>query len=453
MAALLPLLRSVSCGYVETSALRILNNANNQTVIPIIDCTPFRLEPLSLDILTLRKRWEPTNDFTESLYEDLVALHNTTLCDDVEWHLLSHDRVVEMNASMAMGYGDVYGKLFMPPSVCQLFGSALVRRDAIGLSDITELVHPEKRWLMATVRAAKLFVQGLGYASQLFAYGCQLYSIVTQQTISSNRVCTWSTFAGLLASYFGTSVNHKTVGSALKYLQRGNVIADVRNSVSGSRNPPGDFLMGTAKRDGALLNLTAEMPALFRFDGQAATVADLVMANETHPVQHRIGNQDLYIPVNMHLEPHGERTILHSHFNFSHADHQLYKRQSFSCSAGQQWEDEGDGSSLTECPDGHGQSQGADGFYLGMDWYALNEYDALDWDAGTSGPDGNGFEEFTEGPARFMADSNCWDMCVCFAENDEWTATGAAQWTWDGGYNGYSACWNAGCDDSSSPPV
>ncbi|KAK1920734.1 hypothetical protein DB88DRAFT_543312 [Papiliotrema laurentii] len=346
VAALLPLLRSASCGYVETSPLRILDNANNQTVIPIIDSTPFRLEPLSLDILTLRKRWEPTKDFTESLYEDLVAQHNTTLCDDVEWDLLSHDRVVEMNASMAMGYGGVYGKLFMPPSVCQLFGSALLRRDAIGLSDITELVHPEKRWLVATLKAAKLFVQGLGYASQLFAYGCQLYSIVTQQTISSNRVCTWSTFAGLLASYFGTSVDHKTVGSALN---------------------------GDASAS--------------RFNGQAATVAGLAMANETHPVPHRIGNQDLYTPENMHLKPHGGRTILHSHFNFSHADHQLYKRQSFSCSAGQQWEDEGDGSALTECPHGHGQSQGADGFYLGMDWYALKEYDALDWDAGTSGPD------------------------------------------------------------------
>ncbi len=46
-----------------------------------------------------------------------------------------------------------------------------------------------------------------------------------------------------------------------------------------------------------------------------------------------------------------------------------------------------------------------------------------------------------------MYNYNAWQQCICGADQGTSVTTGAVQYIWnDAGFNGYSQCWNSGCD-------
>jgi len=98
---------------------------------------------------------------------------------------------------------------------------------------------------MATVKAAKLFFQILGKASQLFAVGCQGCALATEQQVSSNRVCTRSTFIAAIAGFFRDADVQTAAISAVRYLLRANAQSTLRPS-----REPIDHFQGARRRRG-----------------------------------------------------------------------------------------------------------------------------------------------------------------------------------------------------------
>ncbi|KAJ5945580.1 hypothetical protein N7454_002419 [Penicillium verhagenii] len=95
----------------------------------------------------------------------------------------------------------------------------------------------------------------------------------------------------------------------------------------------------------------------------------------------------------------------------------------------------------TETVDG-----GVTGVYYGLDFYGTEaqwkEYDA---DAGGQYPDSNGLWELSNDLTIKSEDESWWRACLCDEESGDYSWTGALQYTWNGGYNGYSDCYSATC--------
>lgn len=88
------------------------------------------------------------------------------------------------------------------------------------------------------------------------------------------------------------------------------------------------------------------------------------------------------------------------------------------------------------------------GWYYGWDTYGTAAQ-ATTWDddLGTAYPKENGFVPAMEALGFDFAKYNAWDECVCMQTNNgQWISTGSIQMTWNGGYNGYSPCWNPNCN-------
>lgn len=85
--------------------------------------------------------------------------------------------------------------------------------------------------------------------------------------------------------------------------------------------------------------------------------------------------------------------------------------------------------------------------YYGFDLYgsesAINEWED---DFGTTEDGSNGFPWAMRTLGQDIYDANAWDTCICMETNNQYISTGSLQLSWDYTYNGYSECWNAGCD-------
>lgn len=100
--------------------------------------------------------------------------------------------------------------------------------------------------------------------------------------------------------------------------------------------------------------------------------------------------------------------------------------------------------------DGTETEDGITGIYYGMDCYGTEsqwkEYDA---DVGGQYPESNGAWEFASDLSSDTQNRQWWRTCLCDQESGDYSWTGALQYTWNGGFNGYNDCYSGVCGGAS----
>lgn len=103
---------------------------------------------------------------------------------------------------------------------------------------------------------------------------------------------------------------------------------------------------------------------------------------------------------------------------------------------------------------GAGGTETVDGIsdiYYGLDMYGTEsqwkEYDA---DVGGQYPDSNGLWGFANDLSNSAQDEQWWRACLCDQESGDYAWTGALQYTWNGGFNGWNDCYSGTCGGATA---
>ncbi|KAL6890095.1 hypothetical protein GGI43DRAFT_425740 [Trichoderma evansii] len=100
--------------------------------------------------------------------------------------------------------------------------------------------------------------------------------------------------------------------------------------------------------------------------------------------------------------------------------------------------------------DGTDTEDGITGVYYGMDFYGTeSQWEEYDADVGGQYPDSNGAWEFASELSDDLQNSQWWHTCLCDQESSTYSWTGALQYTWNGGFNGYNDCYSGVCGGAS----
>ncbi|PQE09598.1 hypothetical protein CJF32_00007094 [Rutstroemia sp. NJR-2017a WRK4] len=96
--------------------------------------------------------------------------------------------------------------------------------------------------------------------------------------------------------------------------------------------------------------------------------------------------------------------------------------------------------------DGTSTEDGITGVYYGMDFYGTEaQWEEYDADVGGQYPDSNGAWHLASELSSDTQNSQWWRTCLCDQESGTYSWTGALQYTWNGGFNGYSDCYSGKC--------
>jgi hypothetical protein len=96
--------------------------------------------------------------------------------------------------------------------------------------------------------------------------------------------------------------------------------------------------------------------------------------------------------------------------------------------------------------DGTESEDGITGVYYGMDFYGTeSQWEEYDADVGGQYPDSNGAWHLASELSSDTQNSQWWRACLCDQESGTYSWTGALQYTWNGGFNGYSDCYSGTC--------
>jgi hypothetical protein len=96
--------------------------------------------------------------------------------------------------------------------------------------------------------------------------------------------------------------------------------------------------------------------------------------------------------------------------------------------------------------DGTQDPDGITGVYYGMDFYGTeSQWEEFDSDVGGQYPTSNGAWDFAEDLSEDASNNAWWRACLCDQEGGDYSWTGALQFTWNGGYNGYNDCYSGTC--------
>lgn len=100
--------------------------------------------------------------------------------------------------------------------------------------------------------------------------------------------------------------------------------------------------------------------------------------------------------------------------------------------------------------DGTESEDGITGVYYGMGFYGTEaQWEEYDADVGGQYPDSNGAWHLASELSSDTQNSQWWRTCLCDQESDVYSWTGALQYTWNGGFNGYSDCYAGVCGGAS----
>ncbi|KAM3072994.1 hypothetical protein ACMFMG_008713 [Clarireedia jacksonii] len=179
------------------------------------------------------------------------------------------------------------------------------------------------------------------------------------------------------------------------------------------------------------------------------TMAHVLNSTDSNPilVQRSINGTLLGSPVSMFfVNSTGSSAGLAAHHAFGTAK-KSSKRDSGNCEgygndSGNIYADNqelcGGGSTTSE--------DGITGVYYGMDFYGTeSQWEEYDADAGGQYPDSNGAWHLASELSSDTQNSQWWRTCLCDQESGAYSWTGALQYTWNGGFNGYNDCYSGTC--------
>lgn len=219
------------------------------------------------------------------------------------------------------------------------------------------------------------------------------------------------------AGYYDWSVLHphlanRTVKNALS--GQGSILHDVGRNYS-------------IIHMGHVLNSTAENPLL---------------------IQRSINGTLLGAPVSMFfVNGTGSTSGLASHHAFGTVTQKMAKRDSGNCEgfgndSGNIYTD----NTVVCGGDGTTTEDGITGVYYGMDFYGTeSQWEEYDADVGGQYPDSNGAWHLASELSSDTQNSQWWRTCLCDQESGDYSWTGALQYTWNGGFNGYNDCYSGVC--------
>lgn len=96
--------------------------------------------------------------------------------------------------------------------------------------------------------------------------------------------------------------------------------------------------------------------------------------------------------------------------------------------------------------DGTDSADGITGVYYGMDCYGTqSQWEEYDADVGGQYPDTNGAWHLADELSTDSQNTQWWRTCLCDQESGDYAWTGALQYTWNGGFNGYNDCYSGAC--------
>jgi hypothetical protein len=183
------------------------------------------------------------------------------------------------------------------------------------------------------------------------------------------------------------------------------------------------------------------------------TMAHVIHSSESNPlrVQRSMNGTLLGAPVSMFfVNGTGYSAGMAAHHAFgvpSNSSSQTKRQGGGDCDgyanfSGDEWADNtdicGGGGTTTE--------DGITGVYYGMDMYGTeSQWEEYDADVGGQYPSSNGLWDFASELSESTQDSQWWRACVCDQESSTWAWTGALQYTWNGGFNGYNDCYSGTC--------
>jgi hypothetical protein len=178
---------------------------------------------------------------------------------------------------------------------------------------------------------------------------------------------------------------------------------------------------------GHILNSTAENPLL---------------------IQRSINGTLLGAPVSMFfVNSTGSTAGLASHHAFGTVTQKMAKRDSGNCEgfgndSGNIYTD----NTVVCGGDGTTTEDGITGVYYGMDFYGTeSQWEEYDADVGGQYPDSNGAWHLASELSSDTQNSQWWRTCLCDQESGDYSWTGALQYTWNGGFNGYNDCYSGVC--------
>ncbi|KAM0261526.1 hypothetical protein ACHAQJ_002209 [Trichoderma viride] len=180
------------------------------------------------------------------------------------------------------------------------------------------------------------------------------------------------------------------------------------------------------------------------------TMAHVLNSTSSNPllIQRSINGTLLGAPVSMFfINSTGSSAGLGSHHAFGAVKGKSTKRDSGNCEgvgndSGNIYTD----NQVVCGGDGTETEDGITGVYYGMDFYGTeSQWEEYDADVGGQYPDSNGAWEFASELSSDTQNSQWWRTCLCDQESGTYSWTGALQYTWNGGFNGYNDCYAGTC--------
>ncbi|KAL7917444.1 hypothetical protein ACQKWADRAFT_324634 [Trichoderma austrokoningii] len=235
-------------------------------------------------------------------------------------------------------------------------------------------------------------------------------------------------------NYYGNVVNN--VGRGLSPLKRGNEAGYYDWTISNAKTGQGSILHDVGRNYFII------------------TMAHVLNSSSSNPllIQRSINGTLLGAPVSMFfVNGTGSIAGLGSHHAFGIVTEKLTKRDDRDC--GGFGNDSGNiytDNEVVCAGDGTTSEDGITGVYYGMDLYGTEaQWEEYDADVGGQYPDSNGAWHLASELSSDTQNSQWWRTCLCDQENGDYAWTGALQYTWNGGFNGYNDCYSGVCGGAS----
>lgn len=314
---------------------------------------------------------------------------------------------------------------------------------------------------------AKVFTSVIGLAGTLFGTSCSIYSAFGGQIGSTTKkACAFAGIIGILTGGYSVmdSIRGARAASVSSDMFQEMFITNYAERLGDSSSGIGNLGNPFRKRDelhAALRNVTTagNVYQLHHHEtGELHNVLDILSGNRSHPLLAKVSgphykdwalSPTLRIWHQAHPTKENRTLTVVSHYN--EATEKIVRRQ-LTCAgaegvpvyASPVFTNDAQGDELDRCSQIQGSSS-PDQMYYGFDLYDTSSVPELESHVGDKYAESNGLQPLA---AKIADQGNVWDACICNQENGVWESTGSVQYSWDETYNGYSQCWNQGCDNA-----
>lgn len=374
-------------------------------------------------------------------------LENST-CPQVSYQMLDHGRLIRVDHTTALKYGNVYGNMTGKGGSC---AAKLVERSL-------EIMKRQQSRTYSYY-AAKAILTTIGFGGLHFSIWneCEIDIQENGELITTRlgqRVC--STIAFFSTVSLGIALQTWIVKDVVHEATRAGMFMNANNvDARGSQfNDIGHDQINYYHVSKRGLNLDApDVPTdwLHGYHKRNLTYGELMSANFTHrtAIHYEDPTNGYRGPVEIWHQEHPDRpeeltthVAIHPHLSAEELK-QAHEKRSV-CSFNDWGTTLNSGWEAHWCKNGIG-SDAPTSIYYGFETYNPSLLAAFQSDVGAANNAYNGFVHLIDDIEKHVYQQGGWDECICFQEQGTWISTGILQFSWNDVYNGYSRCWDFNC--------